>query len=289
MDTRTHVSLALTSLLAAVLASAGVAQEAGAGPRPEDPRIERAKARFDFAAWPASEERWDGVPLAALAYPGFVPGDLDFSADGLVTRTYGGEDGRPRFRIEIAIRDTAAAAREALLADLASLASPRPVPTAANAGVAAGDIGFVGFAPRDRIAWVAFARGNVAVRVASFDPRTSPHPDLRAVAELTDRLLRARPALAPGTPLARPAIAELRPARTSCRAGEVVPLDVAAGEILATAWIVGGAGQGYVEPGADGRWALHTTKAGRIDLTCRVLGANGLVAARSVAIEVGEE
>ena len=257
--------------------------------RQEDPRITHTKDRYGFAAWPQSVERKDGLPLAELAFPGVKRSEADFAPGGPVTLHFTDEDGAPRFLVELSIRETVAEARDVLVEYLTFVNSPRPVPRAAGAGITAGDIGFVGFAPRDRISWIAFVRGNVAVRVLSTDPTAVPHPNLRLVAEAVDGLLRSRPSLGKGDALTRPAVTRFAATRAACRAGEPVVLELATAANEALRWTVGGPGLGYVERDDAGRWVLHTTGPGAIGLTVDVLGTNGVIASRTTRIEVADD
>ena len=88
----------------------------------------------------------------------------------------------------------------------------------------------------------------------------------------------------------RPAIIRLQLERRSCAAGDAVPIDLETtgpeGKAVALNWEVGGPGQGYIEKDEEGRWRLYTTKAGTIQITCHVLGANGVVCSGSVSINV---
>jgi hypothetical protein len=164
------------------------------------------------------------------------------------------------------------------------------VPTAAELGLAVGDVGFVGRAPGKRVAWIAFIRGNVALRLVCLDPRSDPHPEMARIAAELDRLVLDRPLLPAGEAPARIAVGSLDAGRASCRAGEALPLQLElSGAPVAVHWVVGGPGQGYVERGHSGAWVLHTTKEGAIDLTCHVLGENGFTASGTVRIEVGAE
>src|SRR5262249_15902296 len=147
-----------------------------------------------------------------------------------------------------------------------------------------GDVGFVGLSAAPRIAWIAFARGNVAVRVSCLDPRADPHPDMSAIARSIDLAILAVPPLAVPAPgkaavVPKPVVARFAPQRANCTVGEKVVLDLdardPAGGALHFEFVVGGPGQGYVEADASGRQVLHTTKEGAITLTVQATGAMG--------------
>jgi hypothetical protein len=255
----------------------------------EDPRITRTKERYHFAAWPRKESRRDGVLLAEFTYPGFAGEGVEFAPGSPVVLRYAGEDGAPWFLVEFTVRETAAAAREDLVATLAHVSSLEKVPTTASSGIEAGEIGFVGFSRGERISWIAFVRGNISVRICCLDPRATPHPDLRRLAERTDRLIQARPRLTGKTGLTRPEITALRVEREKCIAGEAVLLEPGLDEAAAWHWEIRGPGLGYVERDEEGRWVLHTTGPGRIEVVCHVLGTNAVASSRSAAIVVEDD
>ena len=59
--------------------------------------------------------------------------------------------------------------------------------------------------------------------------------------------------------------------------------------MVALKWVVGGAGQGYVEKDAQGRWCLHTTGPGTISLALYALGSNGVAAEKRAQVEVADD
>lgn len=277
------LSIILTLALAAAVAAQHTPGLAGK-------RLADAAERYGAASWPVGPVR-AGLPVMGLSLDGYSGRPVDFTPGAPAVRRFAGEDGVERFQVEVSVRKTAGEARTVLLEYLASLSSPHQVPTAAGLGIPAGDIGFVGRAPGKRIAWIAFLRGNVAVRVSCLDPRSDPHPEMDRIASAVDSLILNQRVLTAGEKAERITITALSTARRACRAGEAVPLDLRLSRTPAAVhWVVGGPGQGYVEKGNhSGTWRLHTTRQGAIDLSCHVLGPNGFTASRTVAIEVGRE
>jgi hypothetical protein len=258
-----------------------------------DARIDAARARYDADAWPAGEAH-PGLPLASLRFDGYHGEAVTFTAGAPAVTRFADATGEPRFLVEVSVCDSASGAHNVLAGCLSYISSPRPVPSAAELGIAVGDAGYVGRAPAGRIAWIAFVRGNIAVRLSCLDPRAEPHPDMAGLAGTVDRLILAQPVLAAGEPVGRPSVVRCLPARSVCRAGESVSIDLEVldpgGEPAAIQWEVGGPGQGYVEKDNSGRWVLHTTREGSIRLTCRVLGALGTTAnSETWKIEVAPE
>jgi hypothetical protein len=252
-------------------------------------RLAEAAQRYDSVSWPAGPVR-AGLPLMELTIDGYSGGPVDFNPGAPVIRRYADEEGVDRFLVEVSVRETPAGARTVLLENLASVSSPGPVPRVASLDISAGDIGFVGRAPEKRIAWIAFLRGNVAVRVVCLDPRSDPHPRMDWIAGAVDQLILGQQVLAAGEKAARITITALSTVRQTCRAGDAVALQLqSTAAPTAIHWVVGGPGQGYVEQDNSGAWLLYTTKEGGIDLTCHALGPNGFTATRTVTIEVKEE
>lgn len=255
-------------------------------------RLAQAAERYGSVSWPAGPAR-NGLPVMSLSFDGFDGGPVDFSPGAPVIRRFADGEGVDRFLVEVTVRETAGEARTVLLEYLASVSSSHKVPTLASLGIVAGDVGYVGRAPEKRISWIVFLRGNIAVRVACLDPRAVPHPEMGRIAVAIDRQILNRPALSPRDETHRITLGAIVPARPACRAGEVLTLELPlvdeAGAPVAVRWMVGGAGQGYVERNSSGTWQLHTTKEGTIDLACHVLGPNGFTSSASVTIEVGQE
>ncbi len=268
--------------------TAGEETEATKSPA-EDPRITRTKERYGFERWPETRRRWNGLPLALLRYDGYREPELEFAPGAPVTLVYATEDGVRRFLVELRVHETVEQARDGLVEALTFVSSPKPAPTAESHGISVGDVGFVGPSRGGRLSWIVFVRGNVGVRVVCLDPQADPHPDMRYLAVWTDRLLLAQPSLPVDVLLTRPVIRGLLPRLPVCTAGDAVPLDLEVDDAAAWWWVVGGPGQGYVERDEDGRWLLHTTRAGAIELTCHVLGSNGVAGARTTSIDVRED
>jgi hypothetical protein len=251
-------------------------------------RLAAAAARFESASWPAGPVR-AALPPLTISFDGYTGGPVDFNPGAPVIRRFADQQGVECFLVEISVRETAAEARSVLLEYLASISSPGIVPTAASLGISAGDIGFVGRAPEQRISWIVFLRGNVTVRVACLDPRFDPHPEMGRIAEALDRQILDQPLLLADEKTDRILITSLR-AAPGCRAGDAVPLELKlTAAPVAVQWVVGGPGQGYVEQDEAGVWRLYTTREGAVDLACHVLGGNGFTASASVTIEVSKE
>ena len=277
------------ALVGTVFASFAQATSSTSSAR-EDPRIIATKERYAFDAWQRTDRRSDGFPVSALRYSGYTEeAEVDFMPGEPVVRRFRSEEGIIRFLVELSAHETAAQARELLVGYLTFVSSPKTLPTTASLGIAAGDIGFVGSSRDNRISWIAFARGNITVRICCLDPRADPHPDMAYVAKQTDRQILAQPALGLQAPLTRPVITRLDLHRSSCKAGEVVPLDLRSTRIIAEHWVIEGSGQGYVEKDRNGQWRLHTTGSGTIKLVCHVLGSNGFATSKSVSIRVEPE
>lgn len=279
-----RVAGAALALLLAV-AAAGAAELPGLAAK----RLDETAARYEAAAWPTGPAR-AGLPLMAIAAEGYAGGPAELLPGPLALRRFADDEGAERLLVEVSVRETAAEARTVLLEYLASANSPAPVPRLASLDIPVGDIGFVGRAPGKRIAWIAFLRGNVAVRLVCLDPQADPHPEMAAIAAGIDRLVLEQPLPAEAGPGSRIAVTALTCGRQHCVAGDVVPLRVGLNaEPAAVRWVVGGPGQGYVERDARGVWQLHTTKDGSIDLECRVLGPNGFTDSASVILAVAAE
>jgi hypothetical protein len=221
-------------------------------------------------------------------------GEVEFVPSALVARTFADAARGDVVRLELHVEATAAAAHAQLLGWLASSSNPEPVPAARSLGIAVGDAAFVGLggaagaAPR----WLAFVRGNLALRLSCLLPDGPAQPDLGALARAVDVACLRSKAVADGVEVPRPRIARFAAGRSACLAGEAVPLalelvDPAAGTPTIH-WIVGGTdqGQGYVQPAGDGSFTLLSTGRGPLTVTACVVGSTGTVANASVAIRV---
>jgi len=254
------------------------------------------RERYAAASWPRVARR-AGL-TRDLALSGFVAGELD-ARSGRLTRTYarvpesGGEP-IPAFVLESTVADSVERAHQTLLGWLAGVQSQQTMPSTRELGLAIGDVGFVGpsGAAREALAWIAFARGNVAVRVSAFDAARTPDLDLAGIALLVDGAVQDAPALAEGATLPRPLIPTLAAEREALTAGDrtrldVVVLDPTGGEPHLV-WDLTGEGQGYVERRADGFY-LFSTGAGAIEVALEATGTRGTVARRTVRVLVTEE
>jgi len=244
--------------------------------------------------------QWTRGPLrAGLAnrpeLPGWSPEAMQ-SDRGLLTRSYRRASAKsPSFVLETYVAETVEASHDTLVTWLAGLQSLQTMPAARDLGIDVGDVGFVGRSgagPR-AIAWIAFVRGNIAVRISAFDARREPKLDLAGLVRRLDAEILKQKPLAEGAALLRPSIAQLIAERSSAIAGEALQLDFdLADPDEAQAhleWVVGGPGQGYVERGADGIWRLHTTGPGAIHLTLQATNSLGGYAERSLDLTVADD
>lgn len=246
--------------------------------------------RYARSAWPQGVTR-AGLPTA-LELEGFAP-EAPVVEDGLLVRTwrFAGAAGAPAFVTESLVADDARGAQDVLVDWLAGVQSVARMPSVAEAGLAVGEAGFVGRsgARPGALAWVAFVRGNVAVRVVAFDLAATPTLELAPVALALDRAIRATTALEVGKKPVRPALGRFELAPRAV-AGEVLPILLEGVEAGAwEQWRVGGAGHGYVERSDDGSWRLHTTGPGRLALELELVGALGTVTKRVLELEVADD
>lgn len=269
------------------LATPAVAQESASADFAA--HIARTKARYAAADWPQGARR-AGVPLGELKIDGYTAGPARHIA-GRITREFLGDKELPPFLVELEVRSTAADAHEVLVTWLAGLAGAGAAPTAAELGMPVGDAGYVGLAGPGpgAISWIAFARGNVAVRVLAPDPSQWPLRFLGAVAQVIDKKIEAQPSLAKGEALPLPVIRRLRADRTEVTAGDAVPLELDAVDSAAgqptIAWSVGGEGLGYVELRGD-VWKLFTTGPGSLWVEAEVTGVMGTTTTKRIDLEV---
>ena len=278
-------------LAAGVWLGASASQQ---GAAKEDPGIASARERYRAASWPKGNLR-AGLRLAELGLPGFAGERLDARPGLPVNRRFVDSSGRPAFGIEMSVGDSLEEAQRVLLGHLAAHSSAEPVPSAQSSGLPVGEIGYVGFsgAGAGRILWIAFVRGNVAIRLSCFDPALDPHPDMAGITQAIDASIRRMPVLAPGAGVPHPAIRKFSAAKTDIVAGENVlleldVLDPAGGEAEID-WIAGGPGQGYVERDKAGQWMLHTTGPGSMTLTVHVVGSTGTSSTASVQLEIADD
>ncbi len=258
--------------------------------------VVRVREAYGVAAWPAAIPR-DGLPVAGLELPGLRGGVVQ-SEGAFVTRDFYDADSpagaRPLLHLEARVCDDVEAARDVLVSWLAHLSSPELAPEDGAFGVELGQAGYVGpsGAADKAVSWVAFVRGNVAVRLLNVDLFRTPQLDVVGAARAIDAVIAARPALAKGALPPNPEIARLAPASTSVVAGAAPRLDVVVadprGGVATLQWRVGGSGQGYVERRKDG-WHLFTTGPGEVDVTLIAISSIGTVAERMVRVDVAPE
>lgn len=252
-------------------------------------------ARYALSSWPRGVVR-SGVPCEQVL-PGWNAGALQ-AERGLLQRSFRratAPEGAPVFVLETVVEDTAEGAHARLLDWLAGLQSPETMPSLTSLGLSAGDVGFAGRsgAAPAALAWVAFVRGNVAVRVLACDPVRDPGLDLGGIATLIDQSVRAAAALESGRVPAKPRVERLAFAAPEVVAGAVVRLDLLVVDPDAGAphleWIVAGPGQGYVERSADGAFEFHTTAAGSVTLILEVTGSTGTWTRHEARLDVRED
>ncbi len=269
------------------------AQAAPAAVRPGlDPQVEAARAKYEFAGW-AKGARRVGLPLAELELAGLRGRDVVFHAGG-VSRRFDDAAGTGRVLVELLVAEDAAGAHEEVLRQIAFVQSTKTLPSAASRGIAAGDVGWIGYGGRDgsKIAWLAFASGNLALRVKSFDPDAAGAVDIAPIVAHVSELAARQPTVADGVALPRPQIARFAPAAESVVAGSPLALDLVAkdldGRAAAVDFIVGGArqGQGYVEQDEQGTWQFHATGAGALDLTVEARSRFGTFTRQTVRVTV---
>ena len=283
--------LLLSGAALGLLAGAGLAQSLQA-----EAQLQNARENYGAADWTAGPLR-DGLTLASLELTGFRGGELK-SKQGHLSRSFtpsdAPADAAPAFLVEGFVADDAAGAHDQMVYWLAGLSSPRLAPTTEARGFSVGDVAYVGpsgAGPR-ALSWVAFTRGNVFVRVKTFDPRATPELDVPGISQALDAAVTARAPLKAGAALPRPSVTRLALGQSEVVAGEAVRLDLAVTDPVGgtphLAWGVGGSGQGYVEQRADG-WYLFTTGPGEITVTLQVTGSTGTYAESSVSLTAADD
>lgn len=244
------------------------------------------------SVWTAGERR-EGLAAAALELPGWTGGAFRLVGDRVV-RAYAvtgtspdAAPGATSLVVEVEVAESPQRAHDVLAEWLAGRQAPVPARRAPTIGIDVGDVSYAdapdGRTPR----WVAFVRGNVAIRILDVAVQ-GEHPDVGALARALDGEAQRGMPLAPDTALPRPALPHLHLSEERVVAGDVVTLELELREELAAplVWTVGGPGQGYVERGPDGEWRLHTTAPGALHLTCAAIGRNLAVARASTALVV---
>jgi hypothetical protein len=286
--------LGLLVLPARASAPQGGSPQGGEGQRSALELAQRAETRLRYGA--AGWTR--GALRAGLATELVLPGWalVEFgAARGHLTRTWrraADAQAPASFVLETRVSDALDEAHEQLVTWLAGVQSAERMPSAAEVGLELGDAAFVGRsgAAPAALAWIAFVRGNVAVRLTACDAPREPGLDLGALAVLVDQAIAAAPRLEAGSAPAKPAVAFGSTPRTALVAGASLRLDVSvtdpAGGEPHLAWNVGGSAQGYVERAADGAWVLHTTGPGPLALELEVTGSLGTWSSRTLELTV---
>ncbi len=256
-------------------------------------RVEALGARYGADAWPRGARRI-GFELGVLTLPGLEGRACERLGETRVIRLFADEQRVDRVLVEMDVQDTVDAAHAALLQQIARVSSGKTLPTTSSRGWSTGDAGFIGYAgtAQERVAWIAFAIGNVAFRMVCLDPRADPHPDLGFLATKLTQAALATATIADDQPLPRPRFERLALDRERCAIDREIAIDSRVVDPLEKPvrvdFEVGGTGRGYVETDAQGRRSFHATGAGRVTLTLHALGSNGTVASRSVDLEVTE-
>lgn len=293
-----HASLSALALCLALLCAPFLAAAQGDGEVPfseVDPQLALARMLYEPANWPQGALR-AGFALGELELDGFVREALEPRGDEVLAR-YAPSDERHSsgFLIEMLVASDLDGAREKLLSWLASVSSPDPLPRASELGIAVGEIGFVGRSPHGEEFphWIAFVRGNVALRLAARDLDHEARPSLAALARRVDAFARASRALGEGERVPEPSVAKLEVERARLRAGQRtrIALELAdgAGGRALPSFVLGGPATGYVQRAADGGFELFTTGPGALELIVEALGSNGRIARRSLHLLVDPE
>ena len=261
-----------------------------------DAQIEKARNNYKAELWPAGQVR-DGISVGTLEIPGYRGGELE-ARKGLISRSFyaadAPKDAAPAFLVKAQVFDTPAEAQDDLVLFLAGISSPVLAPTATQRGFQVGETAFVGpsGAGAQAFSWVAFVRGNVSLKVMTFDPRATPELPVPTIAQAVDAAALGRPVLARGAKPLRPTIPGFTAGLEEVVAGTPIPLDVSvvdpAGGLPHLAWTVGGPGQGYVEQRGE-QWFLFTTGPGEIDLTLHVTASTGTTAESTVHVSVADD
>ncbi len=188
----------LTSLTLCLVAAPSFAQTGEQQSELARRHYAQVRTKYDAAKWTRGERR-EGLSVD-LELEGLVADALR-GDKGFLTRTYRHEGAeRPSLVVESLVARSAQDAHEMLVTWLAGLQSTGKMPSARELGVLAGDEGFVGRsgAAPGAIAWIAFVRGNVAVRVTAFDPMREPALDMaRAAHEIDVAILSTKTLLTP--------------------------------------------------------------------------------------------
>jgi len=295
MNTHRLLKRARQVFLVGLLSAPGLAQEVDTPLDLASIHRKQIAELYEFSSWPNGEPR---AGLANdLALPGWTSVDLQ-AVDGLLTRRFKRTEPETEvvsFVVESHVAQSPRAAHQDLLGWLSSLQSPQKRPALRELGPTIGDVGYFsrsGAGPR-ALAWIAFVRGNVAVRILAFDARQEPDLNLRGIAREIDQALLATATLPRGIKLPLPVVRKLASERDEVVAGERVRLEL---EITDPhkgtphlRWMLEGPGRGYVERGKDGELYLYTTAPGPMELKLEVTGSMGTTTRASVGLKVLED
>ena len=258
-------------------------------------RIAEVRDIYAVDAWQLGAMR-DGVTLGSVQLPGLRGAEMRPKGD-LVMRTFtpadAPRDAAAALVVEVRVGASVEAAQDQLVLWLAGLSSTQPAKRDSEYGQSLGQAGFVGPAGSGPAAfsWVAFAEGNVAVRLLNVDPQTYTTLDLPKLAASLDAAITARAPLALGAALPMPEVAKLA-APTQVVAGAPVKLVVQVVDPVdgtpALAWNVGGEGQGYVERRDDG-WYLFPTGPGAATVTLTAVGSTATVVQRTLDVAIADD
>ena len=259
-------------------------------------RLEAVRAQYRADEWPKGATR-DGFPLAAFVLEGWRGSAFRSDAGHLkrVFRRTEKSEVRSGFLIESFVAENAQAAHKVLLTWLAERQAPTAAEAARDRDIDVGDVGFLAVSQGDNptLLWIAFVRGNVAVRVANVNARVQPKLDLATISGKIDATISERKALPAGATPPRATISKLVSAKRKATAGDVIRLDAQVvdpgGGTPHLQWVVGGAGQGYVEKQDDGAWYLFTTGSGKITLILEVTASTGTFTTKSIELSVGDD
>ncbi len=251
---------------------------------------------YNQRAWASSQAR-AGFPWLEFAPSGWQ-GEAERTDGGLLTRHFKRLEPAqsPRsFWIELHVAQTSAKAQETLIGWLAGVSRPQALPSTSSWQLDVGDVGFVGpsGAGDKAIAWLGFVRGNIALRLVATDPTREPTLEIGGLAREFDQAIRSQRILADGEQAPTNQIELFSASKVDAIAGERIPLSLLFAPSMSAArhfdWTVGGTGQGYVEQDSSGRYVLHTTGPGKIELAVAVTGALGWTSTRSLEVLVSDD
>lgn len=269
---------------------AGSAVASRPASRRDDPQIVRTRERYQSSAWAVGERR-AGLDLSTVRIQNYTGGPVEVTAPNASVRRIQPLDQLPQYLIESWVFETCAGAHDKLAELLAFVTNPENMPAPASFGFEVGDAAYVGpsGAAPGRIAWIAFVRGNIAIRVVNLKTGDAHEVEPADVSRAIDRAILASPRLPDQAPLPKPAIESLQFEKPAATAGEIVRIQFkvpGATDKTQYQWTVGGPGQGYVERTEAGTFALYTTGAGKINLVLDVTNPMGVTTSATASIEV---